>query len=112
MESYRQGFLASEFIYSPCYLSTVPDLEQLVANDTQASPPDKYKIVAHVIDWSTNVGYPGYANAATSEIYDMGLISTMFAHAAIGKMTSDEALTQADQEVRKIFQKWQALGKV
>jgi hypothetical protein len=36
----------------------------------------------------------------------------MFASVATGKMTPEEALTQADQEVRKIYQKWQDLGKI
>jgi hypothetical protein len=36
----------------------------------------------------------------------------MFTLAASGKMTPEEAMTQADQEVRKIFQKWQDLGKI
>jgi ABC-type glycerol-3-phosphate transport system substrate-binding protein len=32
----------------------------------------------------------------------------MFAQAATGKLTPDEALTQADQEARSIFQRWKA----
>ena len=63
-------------------------------------------------EWTTNVGYPGYLNAPTTDILNAGLIPTMFANAASGKMTPDEALTQADQEVRKIYDKWRALGKI
>jgi hypothetical protein len=36
----------------------------------------------------------------------------MFANATTSKTTPDQAMTQADQEVHKIFQKWQDLGKI
>ena len=69
-------------------------------------------MLATATDWTTNVGYPGTHNSAIDEIYSNGLIPAMFVAAATGKMTPEEALTQADQEVRKIFDKWQDLGKV
>jgi hypothetical protein len=90
----------------------VPHLEQLVAHDSSANPPDKYQLLANTADWSTNLGYPGNANAAIAEIYRSGLIPTMFAAVATGRMTPGEAMTQTDQEVRKIYDKWQALGKI
>ena len=96
----------------PCFSSTVPDLAQLLANDTRAKPSDKYQLLTEAAEWTTNLGYPGYENPAIDEIFNAGLIPNMFANAATGKMTPDEALTQADQEVRKIFQKWQDLGKI
>jgi hypothetical protein len=36
----------------------------------------------------------------------------MFARAASGKATPEEALHQADTEVRRIFQQWAEQGKV
>jgi hypothetical protein len=36
----------------------------------------------------------------------------MFARAATGRLTPEEALDQADSEVRRMFQKWQERGKV
>jgi hypothetical protein len=36
----------------------------------------------------------------------------MFAQAATGRLTSEEALDQADREVREIFQKWRERGKL
>ncbi len=72
-----------------------------------------YQVLANADAWVVNVGYPGYSNAAIAEIMeDAGLISSMLVQAASGKMTPEEALTQADREVRKIFQTWQDLGKV
>jgi ABC-type glycerol-3-phosphate transport system substrate-binding protein len=64
------------------------------------------------MDWVTNIGYPGYENPAIDETYNAGLIPAMFANAATGKMTPEEALTQADQEIRRIYRKWQDAGKI
>ncbi len=110
--NFRHGFLASQFYNFPCFPKTVPDLKALIANDAQATPSDKYKVFADVVEWTTNLGHPGYANAAIDEIFGNWLISTMFARAASGKLTPEEALTQADQEVRGIFRKWRDRGRV
>jgi multiple sugar transport system substrate-binding protein len=64
------------------------------------------------LEWATNVGYPGYANAAIDEIFSTWVISTMFAQAASGKLSPEDALNQADQEVKRIFKKWKDKGKV
>ena len=49
---------------------------------------------------------------AIGEVFHRGLISTMFARAATGQLTPEEALDQADGEVRATFQKWKERGKV
>ncbi len=105
--------MASRYANLPSFPRTVPDLEPILANDNQAEPPDKYAVLVDAPQWHVYFGYPGYFNAAIDEILNnRWLISTMFTHAATGKMTPEEALTQADQEVRKIFQKWQDAGKI
>ena len=58
------------------------------------------------------MGYPGYANAAIDEIFNTWVISTMFAQAASGKLSPEDAMNQADQEVKRIFKKWKDKGKV
>jgi multiple sugar transport system substrate-binding protein len=110
--NFRQAFLASQFYNMPCFPHTVPDLNALIANDARATPRDKYNVFADVSTWTANVGYPGYANAAIDEIFRTWLISTMFAQTASGKVTPEQALHQADQEVRRVFQKWGSQGKV
>jgi multiple sugar transport system substrate-binding protein len=110
--SSQKGFLASGFQNMPSFLETAPDLMQMVANDPSATPPDKYRPLAEGTTWTTNLGYPGYDNAATAEVYARGLLPTMCARAATGELTPEEALDQADGEVRRIFQKWKERGKV
>ena len=63
-------------------------------------------------DWSTSVGYPGYANAAIDEIFRNWVISSMFAEAARGRIKPEEAVRAAAAKVRNVFEKWQENGKV
>lgn len=110
--SSRMAFEASGFQHMPSFPGAVPDLGKLVTGDSNTATPDQYSLLTDVHQWVTNVGYPGFANAAIGDVVNTHLIPTMFAHAATGKLTPDAALTQADQEVRRIFQKWKARGKV
>ena len=67
--SSREAFLGSELYNFPTFPNTVSDLDMLIANDSNADPPDKYKVLKDAEMWTTNVGDPGYANAATDEIF-------------------------------------------
>ncbi len=108
--NFRQGFLASEFYNFPSFPKTVPDVAEIIANDPNAHPTDKYKVLADVLDWATNVGYPGYANAAVDEIFGTWVIPVMFAKAASGAATPDEAIREAEAASKRIFAKWKEKG--
>jgi multiple sugar transport system substrate-binding protein len=110
ISNFREGFLASEYYNFPCFAETVPDLKKLVAYDKKAQPPDKYKVLEDVLDWATNVGYPGYANAAIDEVFSTWIVSTMFARVAAGRMNPQEAINAADKKVQAIFKKWRGKG--
>ena len=104
--AFNEAFKASEFYNFPCFPSTVPDLKAQIANDPKGVPPDKYKVLGNVLDWATNVGYPGYATAAIDEVFNTFVIPTMFAKAARDEMSPEDAVEAADKEVRRIFDKW------
>ena len=108
----RDVFRASQFYNFPCFPQTVPDLGDLIAQDPQATPADKYAIFDDVLDWMTNLGYPGYANAAEDEIFSSWHISTMFARAAKGTLSPEDALSECDAAVRAVFEKWREKGAV
>jgi len=110
--NFREAFLAGEFYDFPCFEKTVPDLKQLLANDPKAHPPDKYRVLEDVLNWATNVGYPGYANAAIDEIFSTWVINVMFAKAASGSATPEEALEEAHRASERIFAKWRERGLV
>ncbi len=109
---FRQAFLAGEFYDFPCFAKTVPDLQKLIAHDPKAHPPDKYKVLEDVLDWATNVGFPGYANAAIDEIFNTWVLNVMFAKAASGSATPEEALSEAEAACKRIYAKWKERGLV
>ncbi|MGH6918726.1 MAG: extracellular solute-binding protein, partial [Geminicoccaceae bacterium] len=108
----REAVLTSGFNTMPTFPDVVPDLAALVAGDAGEGSPGKYGLLAEALSWTTNIGHPGFTNPVIGEVYDRGLIPTMFAQAATGRLTAEEALDQADKEVREIFQKWRERGKV
>lgn len=106
IDNFLEGFKASQYYNFPCFSSTVPDLGKMLADDPH-KPLGKYKVLGDVTEWATNVGYPGYANAAIDEIFGTWVLNTMFAKAAAGVMSPAEAVKEADQRCRAIFAKWQ-----
>ncbi|NIS75022.1 MAG: carbohydrate ABC transporter substrate-binding protein, partial [Deltaproteobacteria bacterium] len=110
--NFRKAFLASEFYNFPCFPKTVPDIKELIANDPKANPPDKYAVLTDVLDWATNVGYPGYASAAISETFGTWVVNTMFAEAAVGAQSPEDAIKRAEDKCKKIWEKWAATGKM
>jgi multiple sugar transport system substrate-binding protein len=106
VDSFPTAFKASEFYNFPCFPSTVPDLGKQIASDPKAAPPDKYKVLGNVLDWATNVGYPGYASAAIDEVFNTFVLPTLFAKAARDEMSAEDAVKAADAEVKRIFAKW------
>ncbi len=108
----REVFQASESYNFPAFPDRVKDLRALLAKDPQATPPDKYAVLADAFSWMTNLGAPGYANAALDEAYGTWVVNTMFARAATGADSPEGAVKQADQKLRQIWQKWQARGLV
>ncbi len=111
--NFQKVFVTSRFLYFPCFPNTVPDMEQLLANDSKGQPPTKYKVLEDVAKWTTNTGYPGYANAAIGEIEGSNLISRMFQDGAgfYGDFTTaEEAVKKAETECKRIFTKWKEKG--
>jgi len=106
MDHFHDGFVAGQFYNFPCFPKTVPDLQKEIANDPRANPPDKYKVLGDVLDWATNVGYPGYATAGISEAFSTWVIPTMFAKVARGDETPENAAKAAEAEYKRIFARW------
>jgi multiple sugar transport system substrate-binding protein len=105
VDDFHAAFDASKYYNFPCFTSTVPDLQQLLANDPH-KPAGKYKVLGDALQWAVNVGYPGYANAAIDEIFGTWVINTMFAKAATGTLSPEEAIAEANARVHQVFAKW------
>lgn len=108
----REVFKKSQFYNFPCYPTTVPDINEIITHDDQATPANKYQVFKDVSDWTVNVGYPGYANSAIDEVFGKWVIPKMFAQAASGRTTIEEALSQGHKDVQKIYDTWSARGKI
>jgi multiple sugar transport system substrate-binding protein len=103
IDNFGEAFKASEFYNFPCFPNTVTDFAKLLTHDPKASPQDKYKVLADVLDWTTNIGFPGYSTPAISEAVSTFLLNTMFAKVARGDETPENAARAAETEYKRIF---------
>src|SRR5581483_3176993 len=94
IDHFHEACVASKYYNFPCFPGTVPDLKKLLAEDPHP-PKGKYEVLGDVLAWATNVGYPGYANAAIDEIFNTWVLNTMFAKAATGDMSPEQAVKEA-----------------
>jgi multiple sugar transport system substrate-binding protein len=125
---YRDAVMASKLYNFPAFPGSLAEanvavgrkpaagtrwLEAACANDPFGStPPNKLQPISTALRWATNIGHPGPANPAESEVFDTFVLPTMFASAATGRMTPQQALDEAHQQVKRIFEKWRAKGLV
>jgi multiple sugar transport system substrate-binding protein len=105
IDNFASVFRESEFYNLPCYPATVPDLARQLASDPKGQPSGKYGVLSSALDWSTNVGFPGYATAAVDEIFNTFLIPTMFARVARDETTPEDAVRAAQAEIARIFER-------
>ena len=107
VDAFPSVFRESEFYNLPCFPSTVPDMAQQV-KDAKVEPAGKYGVLAGAVDWTTNVGFPGYASAAVDEVFNTFVLPTMFARVARDEVSAEDAAKAADKEVRRIFDRWRS----
>jgi len=108
----RDACVQSGFFNLPAFPGAIPDLAELVAKDPLAHPQNKYALLGNAVDWSTNVGNPGYFNAAIDEVFNLFILSKMFSTAARGEKSAAEAVAAAEAEMKPIFAKWRERGKI
>jgi multiple sugar transport system substrate-binding protein len=112
--AYRQHFLQSKFYNFPAWTNAVKGgfkaMNKLAAADKH-KPLGKYTILTTIAQrYTTNVGYPGFANAAVGDIFNQFLIPQMFAQVAQGKMTPENAARSMQGQFRSLYAKWKAQG--
>ncbi|MGH8991718.1 MAG: ABC transporter substrate-binding protein [Acidimicrobiia bacterium] len=108
----REGLVRSRFYNLPAFPGAVPDLAEIVARDESVQPPTKYALLADAESWSTNPGHPGHANAAVDEVFFQFIVPKMFAAAARGEMSAEDAVKAAAAQAEPIFAKWRERGKI
>jgi multiple sugar transport system substrate-binding protein len=103
--AFEDAFVNSGFYNFPCF-PTVPNFGDDIKVDSNAKPSDKYAVLADATEWATNVGYPGYTNAAIDDGYSTWVLNTMFAQAATGAISPEEAVKEAHKKYEAIWAKW------
>jgi multiple sugar transport system substrate-binding protein len=110
--NYQQAFKNSKYYNFPAFKGAVHNYKRQLMADSHP-PNGKYGVLDLIArKYTTNVGYPGFSNAAIDEIFNTWLIPQMFAEAAQGKMTPAEAAKAADHDAKQIFAKWRKRGKI
>jgi ABC-type glycerol-3-phosphate transport system substrate-binding protein len=97
----------------PAFPELVPQLDGWLSNDPYGSrPPDKLALLQQATEWSTNIGYPGTASTAEGEVFATFVIPNMFARAARGEVTPQQAVAEAEAQIKPIFDNWRARGLI
>ena len=112
--NYKDAFVASKFYNFPTFPGALPfkRILKLAAGDTH-KPRGKYQILTTIAQkYTVNPGYPGYTNAAFSEVFGKFLVPKMFAQVSQGKMSAADAVSAADHDFKDIYAKWRKLGKI
>jgi multiple sugar transport system substrate-binding protein len=112
--NYNQVVYESKLYNFPAFASTAPQLMEeggWLDEDPFGAGP-KLTFLKDAESWSTVIGHPGPAHAGIGEAFGTFVIPNMFAKAAKGEMSSADAVAEADQAYRTIFDKWRAEGLV
>ncbi len=112
---YTGHFLNSYFYNFPAFPGSVKNIPARLRRNTSYpnEVPGRYPILDQISrKWTTNVGHPGYSNAAIDEVFNKFIIPQMFARVARGEMSADEAMRAAHREITPIFRKWRARKKI
>lgn len=114
--NYGQAVFNSELYNFPAWPSTTPQLYAsdgwLINDPFDAHESDRLAVLAKADDWYLNLGYPGVANPAISQVFDEKVISQMVIRVVDGEMTAEESVEVADHRVREIFNIWRQKGLV
>jgi multiple sugar transport system substrate-binding protein len=105
---------ASKLYNFPSFPGAYPfkQIRKTAAADTH-KPHGKYTILTTIAEkYTHNIGYPGTTNAAMDEVFSKYLIPQMFAQVSQGKMSAADSVKSINSQVKDIYAKWKARGKI
>ncbi|HEX2150110.1 MAG TPA: extracellular solute-binding protein [Actinomycetota bacterium] len=113
LANYSDATNNSELYTLPAFPDTVDEaIEWLDEDPYDSRPRNKLALLKDAESWSTNVGHPGPTNAAIGEVFSTFVLPQMMAKAARGQLSAQQAVAEADAQVKTIFQKWRDEGLV
>ncbi len=110
MANLADGIRAAGFQNLPSYPNSVPGFRNLLNSDD--GPSGRYDVLNDVPASLRNLGYPGYTNAAIDEVRNTQILPLMFSKVATGRISPDEAASDAHAAIKPIFEKWRNAGKI
>jgi len=112
-ENFARATWESELYDFPAFKKLSPDLPKWLDDDPFGSKPaDKLSVLKDALEWTTNVGHRGSANTAIGEVFGTFLIPNMYARAARGRATAQQAVARAEGQIKPIFDKWRKRGLI
>jgi multiple sugar transport system substrate-binding protein len=112
--NYKQATDASQLYNFPSFPGAYPfsAIRKTAAADPH-KPHGKYTVLTTIAEKFThNIGFPGTYNAAMDEVFTKYLIPQMFAQVSQGKLTAADSVSQTNAQVKQIYAKWKAAGKI
>src|SRR5215813_13775966 len=91
-DHYTDAFKASTGYNHPLFDNLVPKPMPILSNDPSSHPPDKMKVLETADEWCVVFGYPGPGTPAANEATD--------------KMSPEDAVKWAANEIKGIYDKW------
>ena len=111
--NYASATWASKLYDFSAWSKLTPNLNNWLDSDPFGGrPADKLSFLKDSIKWSTNMGHPGPANTAVGEVLSTFIIPNMFARAARGEVSAKQAVTDAEAQIKPIYEKWRKQGLV
>jgi multiple sugar transport system substrate-binding protein len=110
----KTATLQSQLYNFPTFQNAFPFKQIRKTAAADKNPPHgKYTILTTIAEkYTHNIGYPGTTNAATDEVFSTFLIPQMFAQVSQGKLTAADSVRQTQKQVKTIYAKWKARGKI
>lgn len=113
LDNYSDATNNSELYTLPAFPDTVEETNEWLDDDPYNSrPANKLALLKDAESWSTNVGHPGPTNAAIGEVFSTFVLPQMMAKAARGQLSAQQAVAEAEVQVKAIFDKWRKNGLV
>ena len=106
--NYGAAFEASTGYNHPANPGWLPEPMPILSNDPTSNPPDKLAVLQTAPEWCVTFGYPGPNSPAMGEVAQTYLIPDLMAQACTDQLTPEEAVAWAEEQVVRMFKKWQA----
>jgi multiple sugar transport system substrate-binding protein len=106
VDNFKTMYDKSQGCSFPIYQNTLANLVKRLENDPKADPPNKYLRLKDALHWTPNLGFPGFATPAAMEVFNANILPKMFGTVAKGEITPEDAVREADAEVKRIADKW------